>query len=135
MPKVIWVTLTRQKKRMHIVWKNIKKFLGGIKVYATTSQSKSIFLTAVVLFVFGDIFIIARLSDLLFFGLLFFYIIGILLYKITSRTTFQFCIFYVGIIFVQFVLSGEGSLRAEKAAVWLYLFLLTGVIQKWKELS
>ncbi|MFZ5845156.1 MAG: hypothetical protein ACOY0S_01670 [Patescibacteria group bacterium] len=71
-------------------------------------------------------------SDLLIFGILALYFLFSRIYKISSKITFYFCLSLLGVMFVEFLLLGPAP-KTEKAAVWLVLFLLLGIIQQWRE--
>ena len=71
-------------------------------------------------------------SDLLIFGILALYWLASKIYKTSSKITFYFCLLLLGIMFIEFLLLGPVP-KTEKAAVWLVLFLLLGIIQQWRE--
>lgn len=71
-------------------------------------------------------------SDLEFFGLLGVYIGVVLLYKVSSKLTFIFCVVLLIIMYIQYMILGSFG-KTEKTAVWLFLFFACGIFQKWKE--
>lgn len=109
---------------------NFNKYLqNGI---AFLKRNKPVVLTVIFLGILADIFIVSGSSDFRIFGILFFYIISIRLYKLKSRLTFTASLMLLGIMFVEFLLFGF-SANTEKAAVWLFFFLGIGIIQQWRE--
>lgn len=95
-------------------------------------ENKKIILTFILLTIPADIFLIKGSSDFRIFGILGFYIAGILFYRLGSRLTFSFALVLLGGMFFSFIFTGTSE-STEKAAVWLFLFLLTGIIQQLKE--
>lgn len=93
---------------------------------------KPIALTVIFLAIIVDIFFIKKSSDFIIFGLLAFYIACIFVYNLKSKLTLLFCLVLLGIMFVLLLLTGGSSLT-EKSAVWLYFFLLIGIIQQFRE--
>lgn len=99
---------------------------------AFLKRNKPVVLTIIFLGILADIFITSGSSDSRIFGILFFYIISVWLYKLKSRLTFTVSLLLLGIMFVEFILSGS-SANTEKATVWLFFFLGIGIIQGWRE--
>jgi len=95
-------------------------------------KNKPVFLTIIVLAVLADILLIPQSSDIRIFLTLGLYGISIMLYKLTGRYTFLFCLVLLGIMFIEFLFTSTSE-STEKAAVWLYLFLAIGIIQKLRE--
>ena len=106
----------------------IKNKLSYLKNY------KSSMLTAIVLVIIGDIFLSNIKSDLIIFGVLGLYLFSVNLYKLKSKTTFLVCFFVLAAFSIQFIFSSTSD-HTEKAAVWLFLFLLTGIIQEFWQLK
>lgn len=106
-----------------------KYFNSGLLLFR---KNKLVVLTILLLGVVGDIFFISGSSDLRIFSIITLYVIGIWLYKLNSRIIFLLCLVLLGIMFIEFLLSGTSE-RTEKAAVWLVLFLAIGIIQQWRE--
>lgn len=79
-----------------------------------------------------DAFFVSYQSDIITFGLVGAYALVQYLTRGTSRSTFLFCLALFLLMYMQFIFSGP-VVKAEKLAVWLYLFLVLGVIQKWRE--
>ena len=99
---------------------------------AFLKRNKTVVLTVIFLGILADILLISGSSDARIFGILFFYIVSIHIYKLKSRLTFIVSLMLLGIMFVEFILSGP-SANTEKAAVWLVLFMAVGIIQQWRE--
>ena len=89
-------------------------------------------LTILVLVVLGDIVFLKTESDLMLFGILGAYLACIFFYKLSSSATFRFSLFILGIMSISFVTTGA-SVITERAAVWLFFLILTGIIQQIKE--
>ena len=90
---------------------------------------KSSMLTVIVLIIMIDIFFSNTKSDVIIFGVLGLYLFSINFYKLKTKTTFLICFFILGAFFIQFIFGGTSD-HTEKAAVWLFLFLFTGIIQE-----
>lgn len=90
---------------------------------------KSSALTSIVLIIMADIFFSNIESDIFIFGILGLYLFSIKLYELKAKTTFLICVFILAAFSIQFIFSNTSS-HTEKAAVWLFLFLLTGIIQE-----
>ncbi|MEK7502017.1 MAG: hypothetical protein AAB609_00665 [Patescibacteria group bacterium] len=95
-------------------------------------KNKPVLLTIVVLAVLADILLIPESSDIRIFITLGLYGISIMLYKLAGRYAFLFCLVLLGIMYIEFLFTGT-SPATEKAAVWIFFFLLIGIIQQWKE--
>lgn len=114
----------------------LRVFHKGISV---ARNNKLLYLVPIFLLILGDVMFFTLSSDYRIFGILIIYIFLIRLLKLTSHTTFIFSFFlflftYIQFIFAKPVVFHQPEVPAvEKTAVWLYLFLLIGVIQKWRE--
>lgn len=95
-------------------------------------ENKEVILTFILLTILADIFLMGASSDFRIFGILGLYIASILFYRLGSRLTFSFSLVLLGGMFVSFIFTGASE-STEKAAVWLFFFLLTGIIQQLKE--
>ena len=95
---------------------------------------KKIAFTAIVLGIVADVFFFTESSDIRLFGILGFYILSILLFKFKSRITFLICFCFLLAMYVGFLFSGA-SIVTEKFAVWFVLFLTTGIVQQWNEIT
>lgn len=95
-------------------------------------NNKIIVLTLIFLAIIADILLIEGSLDIRIFGILGIYLISIFFYKLKSRLTFLFSLVLLGVIFISFILT-KTSASTEKAAVWLFLFLLIGTVQQWRE--
>lgn len=95
----------------------------------------------IILLILIDALFFAKSSDWRTFPILIFYIFMIIRYKLRANTTFFICLFLFFLIYVQYIFSSPATFESqypvvpfgEKIAVWLYLFLTIGVIQKWKK--
>lgn len=111
---------------------------------AKSGQLKSIKLLKflpLILLILADVLFFEKSSDLRTFPILFFYIFMIKRFKLRANTTFFICLFLFVLIYAQYIFSNPATFEiqyptvpfGEKIAVWLYLFLVIGVIQKWRE--
>ena len=98
-------------------------------LFSVLRQNKSGALTAICLILIGNIFSTEIQSDLIIFGILGLYIFFINVFKLKSKVTFLFCFFILGLLFIEFVFTGV-SIHTEKVAVWLFLFMATGILQE-----
>lgn len=95
----------------------------------------------VILLIFADVLFFQKSSDWRTFPILLIYVFCIIRFKLRANTTFFICLFLFLLIYIQFVFSPLSVFESqypvlpagEKIAVWLYLFLVIGVIQKWNE--
>ena len=94
-----------------------------------------------ILLILADVLFFEKSSDWRTFPILIFYIFLIICYKIRANATFFICLFLFFLIYMQYIFSNPATFNiqypsvpfGEKIAVWLYLFLVIGVIQKWRE--
>lgn len=109
---------------MQVIYKQfIKNKLSYLKNY------KSSMLTAIMLIIIADIFFSNTKSDVVVFGILGLYLFSINLYKLKAKTTFLICVFILAAFSILFILTNTSD-STEKAAVWLFLFLSTGIMQE-----
>jgi len=89
--------------------------------------------------VLGDIFLFTLSTDLRIFGILILYAFFVKILKLKSNVAFSFSLVLLILAYVQFVFSNPvvfiapGAPSAEKTAVWTFLFMVVGIIQKWRE--
>lgn len=87
----------------------------------------------------GDIFLFAVSSDIRILGILILYVFLIKILKLKSNATFALSLILLILAYVQFIFSNPvifetpGTPHAEKTAVWTFLFMVIGIIQKWRE--
>ena len=115
----------------------IKKILNsayGKKSVLWLKDNKPVVLSVIFLGILADPIFITGNSDLRIFGILGLYITAVFFYKLKSRLTFLFGLVLLAIMYIEFLFTGA-SPATEKAAVWLFFFLLLGIIQQWKETS
>lgn len=94
-----------------------------------------------ILLILADVLFFEKSSDWRTFPLLLIYLYCIIRFKIRANTTFLICLFLFVLIYMQYISSSPATFNiqypsvpfGEKIAVWLYLFLVIGVIQKWRE--
>ena len=99
------------------------------------------FSSIIILLILGDALFFQLNSDWRTFPILIFYIFLIIRYKITANTTFLICLVLFLFMYVHYIFSPPAVFETqyplapfgEKIAVWLYLFLVIGVIQRWRE--
>lgn len=105
------------------------------------SVSRFLALSLIILLILGDALLFQRNSDWRTFPILIFYIFLIIRHKITANTTFLICLVLFLFMYVHYIFSPPKLFDTqyplapfgEKIAVWLYLFLVIGVIQKFRE--
>lgn len=107
-------------------YKNIQKVINAIK------ENKRIVLYIIVSTISIDIFFIKTSSDFVTFGTLLLYGISAKIYHFRSKLTFLLCLGLLATMYVSFLFSGP-TIPTEKAAVWLFLFLIVGIYQGWRE--
>lgn len=89
--------------------------------------------------IFGDVFLFTLSSDLRILGILIIYAFFIKTFKLKSNAAFALSLILLVFAYVQFLFSNPivfitpGAPVAEKTAVWVFLFLVVGIIQKWRE--
>lgn len=89
--------------------------------------------------ILGDVYLFTVGSDLRIFGILILYIFFIRNLKFRSNTAFALSLVLLIFTYIQFLFSKPivfitpGAPNAEKTAVWVFLFMVIGIIQKWKE--
>ena len=113
----------------------IKKILNsayGKKSVLWLKDNKPVVLSVIFLGIIADPLFITGNSDIRIFGILGLYITAVFFYKLKSGLTFVFGLVLLGIMYIEFLFTGT-SPATEKAAVWLYLFLAIGIIQKLRE--
>ncbi len=107
-------------------WKITSSLLEYLHVY------KDVVLATIFLSIVADILLISDSLDFRIYGILFLYILSILFYRLSSKTTFRLSLILFGIMFLKFIFSGTSS-ETEKAAVWIFFFLAIGIIQQFRE--
>lgn len=109
------------------------------RVFVFAGNNGLFYLAPVFLLILGDVFLFSASSDFRIFGILFFFLILVRRFKLHSITTFLLSMLLFLLTYVQFIFSDPSVFHqpavpaVERTAVWLYLFLLVGVIQKWRE--
>lgn len=91
--------------------------------------------------ILGDVMFFQKSSDLRTFPILIFYLYIVRRFRITSQTTFLLCIILLFVMYLHYIFSPLKTYdnqyplapMGERVAVWLYLFFIIGVFQKWKE--
>lgn len=93
----------------------------------------------ILLLILGDIFLFTASSDLRILGVLILYVFLIKILKLKSNATFALSLILLILAYIQFLFSDPvvfitpGAPHAEKTAVWTFLFMVVGIIQKWRE--
>lgn len=93
------------------------------------------------LLILADITLFIESSDIRIFTLLLIYGLLIKPLKISSKATFLFSLIFLVLAYFQFIFSdiryfdnpGPIPPFSEKAAVWVFLLMIVGIIQKWRE--
>lgn len=102
---------------------------------------KFLIISSFFLLILGDALFFQQNSDWRTFPVLLFYIFVTYRYKISANATFLFCLMLFLFMYVHYIFSPPKLFESqyplapfgEKIAVWLYLFLVIGVIQRWRE--
>ena len=104
-----------------------------------TRDSKLFYLIPILVLILGDVFFFTISSDLRIFGIILIFIYTTRRYRLKSDATFLFALLLFLLTYIQYIFSDPALFHqpivptVEKTAVWLYLFLVIGVIQKWRE--
>lgn len=101
-------------------------FLGFLRKY------RLVVLTVLFLNMLADILFFVDASDIRVYGLTALYIVAIFLYRLKSTATFRLALVLTGVMFLEFVFT-RTSERIERAAIWLFFFLMIGIIQQFRE--
>ena len=111
-----------------------KKYFSGVKdaVIEYLQRYKQVVLTVILLLIVADIFFLKESSDFRIFTVLGIYIAAIFIYKLSSRFTFILSLFVLVFMYIEFLLTGTSE-NTEKAAVWLFFLIGTGLVQQLKE--
>lgn len=102
------------------------------KITALLEQSQRVVMVLLIGIIFVDSLFVKTSSDFVTFGILLLYGVFAKAYQWKSRETFLLCLGLLSAMFISFVFS-YASISTEKLTVWLYLFLIVGIIQRWKE--
>lgn len=102
------------------------------KTISFLRENKKTILTLLTVSIFGDILFLSKSSDLIIFSILILSVFFIKIFELKSKLTFLLCLALLTTMFFSYLFT-ETSIPTEKAAVWLVLFLIIGVIQKWRE--
>lgn len=104
-------------------------------------STKILKLAPFILLILGDVFLFYKSSDWRTFPILIFYILCIVKLKLRAFDTFIICLILFIMIYIQYAFSPPVVFESqypnipygEKMAVWLYLLLVIGVVQKFRE--
>jgi len=118
----------------------MQKKIESINLYQLKSLAFFKFIPPILL-ILGDVLFFQKSSDWRTFPILIFYVFLIIRYKLRANATFFICLFLFFLIYIQYIFSSPAIFESqypiapfgEKIAVWLYLFLVIGVIQRWRE--
>ncbi len=102
------------------------------KIVSFLKENKKTLLTLFVVTILADILFLKKSSDLIIFSILFIYLFFMKILELKSKSTFLLCLVLLSTMFLGYLFTGTSALT-EKAAVWLVLFLIIGVIQQWRE--
>lgn len=95
-------------------------------------QNKGVIFVVLLGIIFIDAFFIKIVSDVITFGILLLYGLYGRIFHTQSRLTFVICLGLISVLALSFIFS-YASIPTEKLSVWLFLFLLVGIAQTWKE--
>ncbi|MEK7543865.1 MAG: hypothetical protein AAB557_03290 [Patescibacteria group bacterium] len=111
----------------------ITKSIGFIK------KNKLFFLIPVFVLIMGDVILFPISSDIRIFGILLFFFYLIKRFALTSTVTLLFSLLLLILTYVMYLWTDPLLFyqplvpAVERFAVWLYLFLVLGIYQKWRE--
>lgn len=89
--------------------------------------------------ILGDVFLFSISSDIRIFGILFLYIVLTKRLRWSSQTTFTLTLVLFLLSFILYLFTDQAKFHqpripaTERLAVWVYLLMVVGVIQKWRE--
>ncbi|MBI4064989.1 hypothetical protein HY409_01280 [Candidatus Gottesmanbacteria bacterium] len=110
----------------------ILKSRGYKTLYGIIKRNQILALALLIGTVFVDSLFITTSSDIVIFGVLLLYIIIANIVQMNSRVTFYLCLGLVCGVGISFLFS-QASVPTEKLTVWFVLFMVTGIIQQWRE--
>lgn len=84
-------------------------------------------ITLLLVAIIADIFLIRFKSDIVAFAILGLVVFFFRFYNLRSKKIFFLCLIPTGIIFLAFLIDSQ-SLAIEKAAIWLFLLMGTGIV-------
>lgn len=102
------------------------------KLSAVIKHHQIVILTLLTGTIFVDSLFIKTSSDIVIFGVLFLYIIFANIVQIKSKITFYLCLGLLCGMGVSFLFT-QASVPTEKMTIWFFLFMITGIIQQWRE--
>lgn len=113
-------------------------FLKGILFLI---KNKFVAVFPFIVLVLSEALLFPKPSDIRTFPILLLYIFCVFRFKIPANGTFLLCLGLFILIYIQYVLSPPIVFATqyplaptgEKIAVWFYLFLIIGVLQKFRE--
>lgn len=108
------------------------KMLKLQRIYLLIKNNKLPISVCTVLLILSDIFLLSNSSDIRTYGFLAIAFIAIMIYKLSSKLLFSFCLFLLIAMFIMFLISGA-SIITEKAATWFFLSFCVASIRQWKE--
>ncbi len=116
-----------------ILQKNFSKtIIFPLKKYIFNEKYKLFILFIPLALLAADIFSSSANSDVKFFGITILFFITAFFYQLKSRVTFAICLVLLILMYINFLLSGTSD-NTEKIAVWLFLFMVVGIMQQWRE--
>ncbi len=109
------------------------------KVFTYANKNRLFLLTPVFVLILCDVFLFKVSSDIRIAAILIIFFYLIKRFKLQSTATFLFSLLLFVLTYVQYIFTRPEAFHVpvvpsvERTAVWLYLFLVIGVIQKWRE--
>lgn len=102
------------------------------KIIFLLKDNKKTVLSFILATIFVDILFFKEASDLMFFGVVIIYLVFTKMFLLKSRLTFLISLALLIMMFFNYLFTAI-TISTEKAAVWLVLFLVIGIIQQWRE--
>lgn len=113
---------------------NMLNYIKYKKVFVFLKENKNMSLGLIFTGILADTFFVKTTSDFIIFPIVLLYIYALRMYRIPSALTFSFCLVLMGVVCIGYIATGA-SVLTEKAAVWLVLFWIIGLIQQWRTYS
>lgn len=112
--------------------KKIRKLTSDKKIVSFIKQNEKLEFFLLMCIVLIDSLFLQMSSDIVLFGIIGLYFLYAKYFHKNSKLTYTICLGILLVMAVSFIFS-QASNRTEKLAVWLFLFLLVGIIQAWRE--
>lgn len=104
-------------------------------------MNKFLFILFILILILADMLLFRESSDIRILLIILIYEVFVKVLKLKSNVTFIFALIFLLMGYFQFIFSdtayfvnpGPNIPFSEKSAVWTFLFMGIGIIQKWRE--